>query len=113
MRQKYWHRRLHHGIGGAQDVQCDPGEVFDTTSMACVTAGQAITPLPDASQPVTIPTSFPTPTLPIPSFPGPSVQPMPQQAPQQAGMSLDDLKTPLIIGGVAIGLLAVVYMATK
>jgi hypothetical protein len=96
-------------LGGQQDVQCNEGEVFDTTSMACVAADQAITPVPTPtpSSPVTIPLPPTTPvTLPsVPSRPGPGATPI-----EAGGSWIDDMKTPLIIGGVVVGLLALTYV---
>lgn len=75
---------------GLDDLSCPPGEQFDFTSMQCVTAGQAITPVPPLP-------SAPPPLPPLPSPPPPPAPPPP------ASMA-DQLRqyAPWLLGGAVV-----------
>lgn len=81
---------------------CEEGEEFDLTSMMCVTAGQARTPVPSR---VPVPTRVPTslPPIPVPTQP-PGPPPPPPPPPPDYTMWL-------IGGAVVIGVLVVAAAA--
>lgn len=81
------------------DLTCNPGEEFDLTSLQCVTAGQAVTPVPQPSGPIAVP-------LPKPSTPAPVT---PAKETDVAGDFFAKYK-PWIIGGGA-ALLGIVVLA--
>jgi hypothetical protein len=75
---------------------CGPGEEWDLTSLQCVTAGQAVTPVPPVD--VTFP-SLPWTQQPAPS---PSTPNSPQPQPQPAATDHFSDALPWVVGGVAV-----------
>lgn len=87
------------GATGLEPLNCPPGEEFDLNAMACVTAGQAVTPVPSGGGSTTSPPTVPPVTLP------PANQPPPAKE--------DDLKYYIIGGFAAVGLLMIVGIASR
>jgi hypothetical protein len=93
-------RQFLRGYGyGADPISCGPGEEFDWNAMACVTAGQAVTPTPPLPS-----------TVPIP-LPKPGPGPAPAPAPQAPAVEPPNY-IPWIVGGVAV-LGVVLLVATR
>ena len=85
---------------GIDPTECDAGEEWDWTAMACVTAGQAVTPTPQLPPP----SAFPPP----PQFPSPAPAPAPAPPPT----FFEKYKTPILVAGAVAAALVVGYMIT-
>lgn len=76
---------------GFDDLTCDAGEEWDWNAMACVTAGQAVTPTP----PLPPPSQMPIPSLPPAPMPAPTPAPAPPTF-------FEKYKTPILVVGAIV-----------
>ena len=83
---------------GVDPTECDVGEEWDWNAMACVTAGQAVTPTPQLPPPSALP--------PPPSFPSPAPAPAPVPPPS----FFEKYKTPILVVGAIVVAGTVAYL---
>lgn len=91
---------------GTDPVACDVGEEWDWNAMACVTAGQAVTPSPQLPQNVPVPLPKPVPQG--QPAPGPGSAPVVQQA-----SALEQAAPWLLGGAVLLGVLALALSSRR